>query len=447
MNSKGNQINRIIIILSIFAGALILFIPLHKLLILLIGFLIFFYFLINPKICFYLMIFTIPYVERLRILPISFSANDLCILMCFMSVIFQIFISGKMPDIKTKLDGWNIVLLLLFFAAGITSISDTGLLASFKFFEAVAVFYLTVYFVRTKQLKIASVIKLLIFTALWQAFYGIFQSITGIGTNFQNPRGILGYLGIGSKMVKQACGTMGHFNAFGVFILTVFLFVFPLAKDIFKNKIYRRFVMIMLFLAIYFSYSRNCIIGLFCCTLYYLFIMLKNRGVFVGCTTAMFSIIAVLYKFLSGTDYVNTISSRADIRNAVIASIVSSPRNLWFGAGLNSYELSVYAYLPQNNVLWYAHNFYLATAQEIGIIGFLIFFSFLIYVLKITYDAAKFGHGLNKAINMGVTLCVFSIFAIGFFDHAYSSTYAKVLLFTLLGLAYARKANFVSKNN
>ena len=97
--------------------------------------------------------------------------------------------------------------------------------------------------------------------------------------------------------------------------------------------------------------------------------------------------------------------------------------------------------------MWYAHNFYLATAQEIGIIGFLIFFSFLIYVLKITYDAAKFGHGLNKAINMGVTLCVFSIFAIGFFDHAYSSTYAKVLLFTLLGLAYARKANFVSKNN
>lgn len=445
MNSKGNLTNRIIIILSIFAGALILIIPIHKLLILLFGFLIFFYFLINPKICFYLMIFTIPYVERLRILPISFSANDLCILMCFMSVIFQILTKGKIPNIKTKLDGWNIVLLLLFFAAGITSISDTGLLASFKFFEAVAVFYLTVYFVRTKQLKIASVIKLLIFTALWQAFYGIFQSITGIGTTFQNPRGLLGYLGIGSKMVKQACGTMGHFNAFGVFMLTIFLFIFPFAKNIFKNKSYRKFVMIILFLGIYFSYSRNCLIGLFFCTLYYLFITLKNKGIFLCCTAIMSGFIGILYKILSNTDYINTISSRAEIRNAVIASIVSSPRNLWFGAGLNSYELSVYAYLPQNNVLWYAHNFYLATAQEMGIVGFVIFFAFLIYVLKDTYKTLVHGHGMRKALNFGATLCIFSIFAIGFFDHAYSSTYAKVLLFTLLGLVYARQS--VSKNN
>lgn len=445
MNSKGNQINRIIIILSIFAGALILIIPIHKLLILLFVFLIFFYFLINPKICFYLMIFTIPYVERLRILPISFSANDLCILMCFMSVIFQILTKGKIPNIKTKLDGWNIVLLLLFFTAGITSISNTGLLASFKFLEAIIIFYLTVYFIRTKQLKISNIIKILIFTALWQGFYGIFQSITGIGTNFQNPRGILGYLGIGSKMVKQACGTMGHFNAFGVFMLTIFLFIFPFAKNIFKNKSYRKFVMIILFLGIYFSYSRNCLIGLFFCTLYYLFITLKNKGIFLCCTAIMSGFIGILYKILSNTDYINTISSRAEIRNAVIASIVSSPGNLWFGAGLNSYELSVYAYLPQNNVLWYAHNFYLATAQEMGIVGFVIFFAFLIYVLKDTYKTLVHGHGMRKALNLGATLCIFSIFAIGFFDHAYSSTYAKVLLFTLLGLVYARQS--VSKNN
>ena len=203
--------------------------------------------------------------------------------------------------------------------------------------------------------------------------------------------------------------------------------------------------MILMFLAIYFSYSRNCLIGIFFCTLYYLFITLKNRGTFLGCTTLMFGFIGILYKFLSNTDYINTISSRADIRNAVIASISSSPRNLWFGAGLNSYELSVYAYLPQNNVLWYAHNFYLAIAQEMGIVGFIIFFAFLIYVLKDTYKRALFSFGMRKSLNMGVTLCIFSIFAIGFFDHAYASTYAKVLLFTLLGLVYARQS--VSKNN
>ena len=118
---------------------------------------------------------------------------------------------------------------------------------------------------------------------------------------------------------------------------------------------------------------------------------------------------------------------------------------MWFGAGLNSYEQSVYAYLPQNNVLWFAHNFYLAIAQEMGIVGFVIFFAFLIYVLKDTYKNLVHGYGMRRALNFGATLCVFSIFAIGFFDHAYSSTYAKVLLFTLLGLVYARQS--VSENN
>lgn len=445
MKINENTINKIIIILAILTGGLILFVPIQKLLILFIAFLVLLFFLFNPIICFYLMIFTIPYVERLRILPVSFSANDICILLCFISVCFQILAKGKIPNIRTKIDKWNFLLVALFFISGLTSISDTGLLASFKFLEAIIIFYLTVYFIRTNQLKISGVIKILIFTALWQGFYGIFQSLTGIGTTFQNPRGLLGYIGIGSKMVKQACGTMGHFNAFGVFMLTIFLFVFPFAKNIFKDGQYRNFVMIVLFLGIYFSYSRNCLIGLFFCTLYYLFMTLKNKGTFLCCTLLMSGFIGVLYKFLSNTDYINTISSRADIRNAVIASIVSSPRNLWFGAGLNSYEQSVYAYLPQNNVLWFAHNFYLAIAQEMGIIGFVIFFSFLIYVLKDTYKRASQSFGMRKSLNFGVTLCVFSIFAIGFFDHAYSSTYAKVLLFTLLGLVYARQS--VSKNN
>lgn len=444
MKINDNSINKIIIILAILTGGLILFIPIHKLLLLFVVFLIFIFFILNPIICFYLMIFTIPYVERLRILPISFSANDICILLCFISVCFQIFVSGKLPNLKTKIDKWNFFLVLLFFIEGLTSISDTGLLASFKFFEAIIIFYLTIYFIRTNQLKISSVIKILIFTALWQGFYGVFQSLTGIGTTFQNPRGLLGYIGIGSKMVKQACGTMGHFNAFGVFMLTIFLFVFPF-KNIFKNKKYCNFVLIVLFLGIYFSYSRNCLIGLFLCTLYYLFITLKNKGTFLCCTILMSGFIGILYKFLSNTDYINTISSRAEIRNAVIASIVSSPRNLWFGAGLNSYEQSVYAYLPQNNVLWFAHNFYLATAQEMGIVGFVVFFAFLIYVLKDTYQNLVNGYGMRRALNFGATLCVFSIFAIGFFDHAYSSTYAKVLLFTLLGLVYARQS--VSKIN
>lgn len=445
MKINDNLINKIIVILAILAGGLILFIPIHKLLLLFVIFLILLFFMLNPIICFYLMIFTIPYVERLRILPISFSANDICILLCLVSVCLQILASGKIPNLRTKIDKWIFLLVMLFVISGITSISDTGLLASFKFLEAIIIFYLTVYFIRTKQLKIASVIKILIFTALWQGFYGLFQSFTGIGTPFQNPRGLLGYIGIGSKMVKQACGTMGHFNAFGVFMLTIFLFVFPFAKNIFKNKNYRTFVMVVLFLGLYFSYSRNCLIGLFFCSLYYLFITLKNKGSFLCCTILMSGFIRILYKFLSNTDYINTISSRSDIRKAVIASIVSSPRNLWFGAGLNSYEQSVYAYLPQNNVLWFAHNFYLAIAQEMGIVGFVIFFAFLIYVLKDTYKNLVHGYGMRRALNFGATLCVFSIFAIGFFDHAYSSTYAKVLLFTLLGLVYARQS--VSENN
>ena len=100
--------------------------------------------------------------------PVSFSINDILILICIMAVILNIFINDKNINLKTSIDKWNIVLLILYFITGITSLGETGILTSFKFLEAIFVFYITVYLIRTKQTSLSKIIKVFLFTGLFQ---------------------------------------------------------------------------------------------------------------------------------------------------------------------------------------------------------------------------------------------------------------------------------------
>lgn len=426
-------------------GGFMMFLPIQYLFLGIIALVGLFYLLLNPKICFYLIIFTIPFVERIRVLPISFSFNDILILICLASVGLNILIKNKKANLQTNLDIWNIVLLILFFATGLTSEGPTGSLTSFKFMEAIIMFYLTVYFIRTKTIKITHIVKAIIITVLFQALLGTFQSFTGIGANFRSPRGILGYLGIGSKMVWHGMGTMGHFNSLSAFLVTTFLVCLPVGHYLIKNKIAKRLLLLIVFMGIITTYSRGALITLYFSYFYFLFITLQNK---VKLSWIFISSLVFVYAakaFLSKTSYVETVSSRNEIWDAVVASILSCPRYTWFGAGLDSYSWVVYPYLPQNNVMWFAHDFYLLTLQEMGVIGFIISFSFIIYILVDTYKRVKIGSKLLKTLNLSVTLYIFSILFVSIFDHAYSLTPFKVLWFLLLGIIYAKNKKIMKR--
>lgn len=438
MVKRFNGLEKFLLGLIAVIGGFVIFLPIQYLFLGVIALIGLIFLLLNPKICFYLIIFTIPIVDRIRVLPISFSFNDIMILICLMAVGLNILVKDKRTSLKTNLDIWNIILLILFFATGITSEVSIGPLASFKFLEAIVTFYLTVYFIRTKTIKINQIIKVIFITALFQALLGTFQSVTGIGAHFRSARGIWGYLGIGSNMVWHGMGTMGHFNMLGNFLVTLFLFALPICKYLIKNTKAKKIILGIILLGFITTYSRGTLVALYFSYFYFLFITVQNKIKLSWIFASSFIFIYAAKNFLSETSYVNTISPRTEIWNAVIASILSCPRYTWLGAGLNSYETIVSPYLPQNNVLWFAHDFFLLTLQEMGVVGFIIFFSFVIYLLVDTYKRVKTGSKLVRTLNLSITLCIFSIFFVSIFDHAYSLPFFKVLLFLLLGIVYAK---------
>lgn len=443
---RFSNLEKLLLGLITILGGFVIFFPIQYLFLGLITVAGLIYLLLNPKVCFYLIIFTIPFVERIRILPISFSVNDIMIVICLIAVGLNILIKDKRVNLKTNLDIWNVVLLILFFATGLTSVSPTGPLASFKFLEAIVTFYLTVYFIRTKTIKISQIIKIIFITVLFQALLGIFQSLTGIGATFRSPRGIWGYLGIGSNMVWHGIGTMVEFNTFGNFLVTMFFFSLPVCHYLIKNKVIARAILVTILIGIITTYSRGTLIALYFGYLYFLFITMKNRVKFGWIFSTSLIVIYIIKNFLSETSYIDTLSPRNAIWDAVIASILSCPRYLWVGAGLNSYAQVVYPYLPQNNTMWYAHNLFLAILQAMGIIGFTIFFSFIVFILIDTYKRIKTGSKLLKDLNLALTLCVFSIFFVSIFDHSFSLPSFQVLLFLLLGIIYAKNKKLCKAN-
>ena len=159
------------------------------------------YLALNPDKAFMLTIFTIPFVDRIRVLPISFSLNELVLLFTFLVCLGHMVLRSHRVSLKTSLDGWILLLTVTFFLAGFFSESDTGMLGFFKVFEAFIMYYMTVYLIRTRQITRSLALKVVLFTALSQAALGSFQSFTGIGSDFQSARGYLGYLGLGSNIV------------------------------------------------------------------------------------------------------------------------------------------------------------------------------------------------------------------------------------------------------
>jgi len=451
--NQFNKLDKIFIFLAIIFGSLILIFPVQNLLVAFLGLIITVFLLAKPVYCYYLIIFTIPFTERLRMFPVSFSINDILILICIMAVILNIFINDKNINLKTSIDKWNIVLLILYFITGITSLGETGILTSFKFLEAIFVFYITVYLIRTKQTSLSKIIKVFLFTGLFQAFLGILQSTTGqFGATHQLPRGYLGYLGIGPILVWQACGTIGGTGGLSEFLLAILLLILPFNKSI--NKKRKNIIMTILLVAIYMGYTKLSILGLLVCGLVYYYYNSKKRTEAIIKVTAISSISIIIAVILANTPFVNTVNQtmtgRLDIWKYPIAALTDNMKYLWFGSGLNSYWELLDPIIPPNILIeahraMLAHNYYLLVIQEMGLIGATILFSFFIFTGKKFFENFKRYKGYYKNLNMAVFLFVITIFTSSCFGQFYYAIYTKVLIYIFFGMVLS-KENFLNKS-
>lgn len=406
-------------------------------------------FFLKPTYAFYLAIFTIPLMKRFRDFPISFTINEIAILICFFAVLFNFLFRGQRVNLSTALDKYILVITVLFFVAGITSESSTGLLAAFKFSEAILIYYMTIYFIRSKQTRISEVLKLLLITAMAQACFGFIQSITGHSFTFNDTlyfsnRGLLGYFDIGSSFVWHGRGTMLHFNSLGYFLSLVLLTFLPLYHYVIKKKFWANAVIGILLMGILTTYSRGSLIAISAGGIFLLSQTMKNKKKFIILCVILAVLAGLLSLYLNSTDYGMTVNSRENIWNTVWASITSCDRYLWFGAGLNSYNVVVWPYFFQNEHPVFAHDFYLLCIQEMGILGAPIFLSFFVYLFINTWKRYTGASGYFRILNLLLIMALIEFFVNGIYDHSYVLPSFKVVLFLIIGMVYAKDKKVVS---
>lgn len=437
----------IFLLVSTLLGLATFVVPVYWIIALIVGVAGLGYLALNPDKAFYLAIFTIPFTDRVRLLPISFSLNDLLILFCTGICLLHIIFKGQRVNFRTGLDGWIAVLTGMFFLAGFFSESDTGLLGFFKIFEGFVMYYMAVYLLRTRQITRAQVLKVLLFTTLFQAVLGIFQSFTGIGADFQSNRGYLGYLGLGSSHVWHGRGTTWHFNTLGNFLATNMLIFLPLYLYCVKRKKWAFFLGGIIMLGIITTYSRGSLLGLASGIIFLLAAIqpnLKKALLFAAGFIVLVILPAVLV--LGQTSYVQTVSfnERLIIWQIPIAAITSSDKAFWLGSGLNSYNVVAWPFMPawvppDQYRNWFAHNFYLLTMIEVGLIGAVIFFSFLVFLWLDTWRKFRQWKGFMRAYSLSLSVAIVTVFFVSIFDHTFASPHFKIFLFLLLGLLYVKR--------
>jgi hypothetical protein len=438
----------IFLLVSALLGVGLFFIPVYWIMAALVGIAVFAYLALNPDKLFYLAIFTIPFTDRVRILPISFSLNDLVIIFCAIVCIAHIILRSQRVNFRTGLDPWILVLTGMFFLAGYFSESNTGMLGFFKIFGAFVVYYMTVYLIRTKQVTRAQILRVILFTALSQAALGIFQSFTSIGSDFQSPRGYLGYLGLGSNMVWHGRGTTWHFNTLGNYLATNVAIFLPLYMFCVKNKKRALWWAAILLMGIITTYSRGSLLGLSAAAIYFLAMSqpnLKRSLVFVA-AFVLFVIFPAVWT-LGNSSYVETVSydERLIIWQVPLAAITSSAKSFWLGSGLNSYAVVAWPYIPAWVPMdqyrnWFAHNFYLLTTIEVGVLGAITLFGFLLYICVNTLRKFKRTHGFTRAYSLSISAAMITVFFVSIFDHTFASPHFKIFIFLLLGLLYVKRS-------
>lgn len=441
--TKQDRINFVLLLMVFLFSSLILFIPMYYLIAIIFAIIIVIIFFYRPELALYSFVLSVPLI-RPNFYYLHFQ--DIFIVLCFITLAINLA-TRRYPWVKlrTKLDAWIIILLVLFSIKGFGSIEfERGSLHALRFFEAIMLYYMVVYFIRAQKIKITLLIKLLIVTSVFQGLLGPIQSIfNNFGVQeYANNRGYFGYLGIGPTEVYSGRGTFWHFAAYGYYLVSICALLLPFYRIIIKRKIFFQLVLLSLFAGIIFSYSRGALGFLILLVAYYWFIVENQKTkVLLKLTLLVILIAPFVVYFALNPEYLLSLNLRNSLWDFHLKYLSENINELIWGAGFESRESTFYFYAPK--YLRHPgdinpHNLILAYVEEIGLVGFTIYLSFWIKVLVDTFKNIKNNTTLMKTFNLGLQLVIISFFMSGVYDHVYHDPYLVMFLFFLIGIAYAK---------
>lgn len=448
--TKQDKSNLVLLLLVFLFSSLLLFVPIYYLIGILFALVIIAIFFYKPELALYSFVLSVPLI-RPNFNYLHFQ--DVFIVLCFITLFINLAIRRyQWVELRTKLDAWIVILLVLFFIKGFGSLEVArGSLHAIRFLEAIMLYYMMVYFLRAKKIKISMLIKLLIVTSVFQGLLGPLQSITNyFGVQeYSSNRGYFGYLGIGPTTVFSGRGTFWHFAAYGYYLVSILVFLLPFYRKVIKHKILFQIVLLSLFAGIIFSYSRGALGFLILIVVYYWFMVenKKTKLLFKLSLLTMLIVPFVLY-FAFNPEYLLSLNLRNSLWDFHLTYLGENINELIWGAGFESRESTFYLYAPK--YLRHPgdinpHNLILTYVEEIGLVGFIIYVSFWLKVFIDTFKNIKTNSKLMNTFNIGLQLLIISFFMSGVYDHVYHDPYLTMFLFFLIGIAYAKDSETYRK--
>lgn len=443
-----SKLDKILIFMATVFGALILFFPVHKLLFVLLCLMLLVFFTLKPDFLYYFTIITFSIQKHIRFSGLDFFLYEIFVYVCLLVGLYYLLFQNKTASLKTGLDLYIAVLIVVFAIGGFFSVSENGYIEMLQFYEAILFYYITVYYLRTKLIKPVRLVKAIVFIGIAQALFAVFQSFIGdgsvlpqwISSHFGDNRGYLGYIGLGSNFVWHGRGFFTHFIHFGMYLTGILLLFLPLKKFVTPDKKLQNAIILLFVFGIVISYSRSALFALYLGLLYYSWFISINKKKFYTRLITFSAVLIILSLWLSQTSYTETLSPRNDLWGIVSGVICSSPKNLLIGIGFDSFLYTVFPILPPAKQSFYVHphSFYLEFALNIGIIGLLCILGFLIKSFVQTKLNYKYCFSFDKRLNLSVHLILFSVFIAGIWDRTYVRAAFLIFLLSYLGIVYAK---------
>lgn len=251
-------------------------------------------------------------------------------------------------------------------------------------FAALALYYLMS---TASSSNIVFFLQLLFGLAVLEAILVVAQSNLGFPTFevlessiYVDDRGYLGFIfpSLFSKAVRCGTGTYEHFNG----VAALFALLFPVAGGFWltQRKLNRFLLVLIIFLGIFFSYSRGALIGAFVGTMFvYFYCFAKDRKrtlkIMVICSifVLVFMGVEILDTYFESTQ---NLTSRQMVWDVAWTYALENPGNLLFGFGFEFFSSFLQSTYTASG-LFSLHSALLQLLLELGILGFFLFFTFV----------------------------------------------------------------------
>lgn len=359
------------------------------------------------------------------------------------------------------------VLVLYFFWEVLQLILATYYLSSYQFLREcvkilifLGMFYMISSYIKNLQ-HLYGIIAVLLICALSESMLAILQHCSpnfyitpafNPSSNLFYPREYFGYIfPFISKYVREARGTFGQLNGLGNF-LTLFSplgFALAFVKKIdFKRKMFFLFINIIIFLGLYFTYSRGSLLGLLS-GLFLMLLLLDRKSDrkefkiainFLMLATIPLILYSLLSLFIEYWNSTQNLTIRLIFWNETLSHIMKSPFAFLFGT---HYFPNIDVIHFQQVVDWVplGHNSYLAIWESRGAIGLvLVVLLFIFSIRNFYFSYVKADNVYIKHISLGLMAGLTAFLVSQLFDHKLAQFFTiRTFLFMILGISIGIK--------